>query len=170
MFSLSVPQPPRVWACCLISPWCSSKFTLASRHLLPPPFQCSPLPKTYRKRGTFEPQWLNGQRRKDNQTFSVRFDGVEHEKKEEKHPFKMGSYPSSSFSVAAVMICSVIGPRSPNRCIKPQGLCEAGPAGCWVKVSVAKSLCVRLISPQQSVGEEWRSDALLPSSLDTRVT
>lgn len=62
-------------------------------------------------------------------------------KKEEKHPFKMhGSYPSSSFSVAAVMICSVIGPRSPKQM-------HQTPGALWSRASRLLDLCKRCQEP-----------------------
>lgn len=54
--------------------------------------------------------------------------------------------------------------------LNPRGPWEEVPAGCWVYRSAAECLTERLISSQRSAGKEWRLDALLPSSLDTRVT
>lgn len=54
--------------------------------------------------------------------------------------------------------------------LNPRGPWGEVPAGCLVYMSAAECLTERLISSQRSAGKEWRLDALLPLSLDTRVT
>lgn len=112
---------------------------LGTQHLLLPPLQSAPLPKTHTNEGRF----------RCNNTSEIREThfcfGLEEGK---KLPFKLS-------------FCGESNPRGPWK---------EGPAGCWVYMSSAECLADRLISSQRSAGKEWSLDALLPSSLDTRVT
>lgn len=161
-FSLSTPPPPLVWACCLISPWSSallhtSKSTLARStcyYLLSAVLLC-------------KKQTTNAGQVRSNGIDDVSETHFGLEKN--NSPFKLNG---------CIVLCgslwlwswSVISPDTTDRWVKPQGPCEEEPARCWVYASAAECLCVHLISSRRSVGEEWRLDALLPSSLDTRVT
>lgn len=166
--SLSSPPPPLAWACCLIYPWSSalpdtSESTLARRtcyYLVSRLLLCQK--HTHKKRrGQF--RWGDTG---EITHFLFCFG--------ERIPFELNwACRSVEFTLSCGHDLLSHQPwHSRQASQNPRGaLCEEGPAGCWVYTSVsaaaAESLCERLISSHSTL---WAKDALLPSSLDTRVT